>query len=55
MRNIEACKTLSKMTRSSLGPHGKLESAIIFIRHEQNGYQPLGEALCHFRRRHNYP
>lgn len=23
MRNIEACKTLSKMTRSSLGPHGK--------------------------------
>lgn len=22
MRNIEACKTLAKMTRSSLGPHG---------------------------------
>jgi len=22
LRNIEACKTLSKMTRSSLGPHG---------------------------------
>lgn len=27
MRNIDACKALSKMTRSSLGPHG---SAINF-------------------------
>jgi hypothetical protein len=25
MRNIEAFKALSKMTRSSLGPHGKFE------------------------------
>jgi len=24
LRNIDACKQLSKMTRTSLGPHGKL-------------------------------
>jgi T-complex protein 1 subunit theta len=31
LRNIDACKQLSKMTRSSLGPHGTIAYNFIFI------------------------
>jgi hypothetical protein len=89
LKNIEACKQLSKVTRTSLGPNGSsaLSLSVIFSifylscpesyfifsicashvslvfmfglvsvvlnRSEQDGDQPLGEAVCHQRRRHH--
>ena len=35
MKNIEACRELSKIARTSLGPNGN----------EQDGHQPLGEII----------
>lgn len=68
MRNIEACKNLAQITRTSLGPNGAsraagtLESFVGFLsfflfkmgrRHEQDGDQPLGAPVCDKRRLHH--
>ena len=61
LKNIEACKQLSSIIKTSMGPNGvwvsnappllswqSLSTASLLMnkcRHEQDGDQPLGEAL----------
>lgn len=51
LKNINACKEISNMTKTSLGPNGERESlshhfrVLIFssvYRHEEDGYQSFG-------------
>ena len=62
LRNIDAVQGLAKMTRTALGPGGKLlnkffpeySQNMFTRRHEQDGHQSLGKALRHLRRSHDY-
>ena len=60
LRNIDAVQGLAKMTRTALGPGGKLlnkffpEYSQNVSRQEQDGHQSLGKTLRHLRRSHDY-